>query len=139
MKSTNNGFTLIELMIVIAIIGVLASVAVPQYGQYAKRVKFTHVISKAIPLKMAVGTCAQDNNALDQCDNDYGDIGPEITSIGYVASLTVENGTITAVGTSEINDAVYKLVPDYNSTNSTLSWDLDNSTANACINYKFCK
>ena len=49
-----NGFTLIELMIVIAIIGILAAVAVPQYGQYTKRAKFSEVISATAPIKLSL-------------------------------------------------------------------------------------
>ena len=53
-KQAQKGFTLIELMIVIAIIGILAAVAVPQYSQYTKRAKFADVIAQTSPFKTAV-------------------------------------------------------------------------------------
>jgi len=139
MKNTQKGFTLIELMIVIAIIGVLVGVALPQYGQYTKRVKFADVISQAVPIKMAIGLCAQDNNSVEPCDNNYGDIGPVINSRGYVDSISVQNGVITAVGNSEVGGAVYKLNPNYSSTESRLTWERDDNVAKACINSKLCK
>jgi type IV pilus assembly protein PilA len=53
----NRGFTLIELMIVVAVIGVLASIALPQYQTYVSRVQVTRVMSEVGALKTAVETC----------------------------------------------------------------------------------
>ena len=64
MKQVQKGFTLIELMIVVAIIGILAAVAIPQYQDYVSRAKLSKVASFADPLKTAIGMYAQENNAL---------------------------------------------------------------------------
>lgn len=60
MKSLQKGFTLIELMIVIAIIGILAAIAVPQYQNYIARSQVTRVMAEAGALKTTVETCILD-------------------------------------------------------------------------------
>ena len=66
-KPTQKGFTLIELMIVVAIIGILAAIAIPAYSTYTKKAKFTEVINASSALKLDVDLCYAENDVLTNC------------------------------------------------------------------------
>lgn len=131
------GFTLIELMIVMAIIGILTSVASPMYGNYKKRAKFSDIINQTTTFKSAVGLCVQDNNEIIGCNHNTNGIPDTVTNKGSLASLTVSDGTITAIGTNEVDQADYILIPTWDATGNTLNWTVD--TASTCLDTRLCR
>ena len=98
MKKVQQGFTLIELMIVVAIIGILAAVAIPSYNNYTKKAKFTEVVQSTVARKVAVEVCINDLGTITGCTGGSNGIAADVTApVGYVASVATANGVITAV------------------------------------------
>jgi len=94
--NTQKGFTLIELMIVVAIIGILAAIAVPAYQDYTARAQVSEAFNLGGAQKLAV-TEYHANYGLYPADNDTAGVADSSQINGkYVASVTIAGSTITA-------------------------------------------
>lgn len=127
MKTASKGFTLIELMIVIAIIGILASVAMPLYMTYTKRAKFTQVITAVLPAKRAIEACLYVNNEVTAC-NTWSKIGiqkAQVTNDPMVVDATFDTATAALTVQShavQLDGATYIITPSYQSATNTFEW-----------------
>ena len=106
-----NGFTLIELMIVVAIVAILAAIALPAYQTYTKRARFAEVVAAVGPYKTAIEICVQTGVTPASCAAGTNGIPAAITDgNGYVKSVAVTAGAspmITATGEPSVDDATF--------------------------------
>lgn len=160
-KQAQKGFTLIELMIVIAIIGILAAIAVPQYSQYTKRAKFSEVIAVTNPIKAALAVCLNDYNNVADCTGAGGTVDPlqgdTVNTVGgaipngipidvtaatsqmpNITSITTVSGNITVQGSARVDSNVYQLNSQF--ANGRSNWRVNpDPTVSTCLAAGLCK
>lgn len=131
-RNTARGFTLIELMIVVAIIGILATVAIPAYTEYTSKAKAANALSALSPYKTAVALCGQENGDLVNCNQTASE-----DSFPATFSPTKEVKNVAVADAGEITltladigrgteDKTVVFTP--NLTETSLTWQVDASS-----------
>lgn len=125
MKNHEKGFTLIELMIVVAIIGVLASVAVPAYQSYSVRAQVAEGMNLAGPVQAAVAEFWYDNGNFPADNADAGITGPGSFSGNYVTGIGANGASveITYGNSANIQIAGETVVLTAVPSNGSILWD----------------
>ncbi|KPZ65256.1 Fimbrial protein precursor [Pseudoalteromonas sp. P1-16-1b] len=113
-QQNQKGFTLIELMIVVAIIGILAAVALPAYQDYTLKARFAEVKTSAASVKTTMAQCLQENNNIIASCDSYADLGiaaPVANDNLASVAIAETTGVITATGTASAGGFTYTLTP----------------------------
>lgn len=136
----NKGFTLIELMIVIAIIAILATIAIPSYSNYTKKAALSEILRASAGYKSDVEICIYNTGAVGNCSAGSNGIQSNKTSADdtkYLKSISVASGIITVEGKGSIDGYSYKMSPKFE--NSNITWDITClGTDNSLFPANFC-
>jgi len=122
-----QGFTLIELMIVVAIIAILLAIAIPAYQDYQVRTRVSEGLNVAAAAKLAVSETWSSNNRFPTTNGSAGLPGATSINGNNVHSVEVGNAGVITVTYSGIPVTSLTLTPSATSSGGSIKWDCDSA------------
>lgn len=143
--AAQRGFTLLELMVVVAIVGILAAVAIPQYQSYTVRARWANNMQYLTGVQTAFTACYVAANVAG-CDT-WAELGMTASGTGATATLNLPNGSATIAANAELaSEIVVSMTGNtsagscqvnarLNTANTPLQWSFENA-ADSCTQDK---
>lgn len=131
-----RGFSLLELLLVVALIGILAAFAVPTYKTYVQKTRFMEVVQQSHAIRLAQSVCLlQAGDNISACDTfaELATPAPKATNNTKSVALSNTSGVITGTGTTAAGSYLFILTPSI-SGEGLLTYALSGS----CVNAGFC-
>ena len=116
-----QGFTLIELMVVIGIIAILSAIGVPAYQNYLRKAALTDMLQTFIPYRTAIELCALDHGGVESCDAGSNGI-PSPATTRYVAAMSITQGAVSLEGQESLNGLSVTMTPNWDNASGITGW-----------------
>lgn len=139
MKRVQQGFTLIELMIVVAIIGILAAIAIPAYQDYTKRAHVSEGLSLAAGAKTAVSEYYSTNNTWPAGNASAGLAASNTITGNAVTAVGVDASQITVVFNSKVDATSNTLILQADASGGAIVWSCKGGTVDAKYRPSNCR
>ncbi|EYU15994.1 MULTISPECIES: prepilin peptidase-dependent pilin [Photorhabdus] len=131
-----QGFTLMEIMVAIAIISILSAIGIPSYQGYIQKAALTDILQNIVPYKSGIELCGFETEDFMGCNAGAMSI-PKDHNSRYIESISVKNGEVTINGEKSLKNLSITLKPTQNTQIGTIKWNIkcestNNSLKNRC-------
>ncbi|MBS9432511.1 prepilin peptidase-dependent pilin [Photorhabdus hainanensis] len=131
-----QGFTLMEIMVAIAIISILSAIGIPSYQGYIQKAALTDILQNIVPYKSGIELCGFETEDFMGCNAGAMSI-PKDHNSRYIESISVKNGEVTINGEKSLKNLSITLKPSQNTQIGTIKWNIkcestNNSLKNRC-------